>query len=357
MTRTIRLAAIPGDGIGNEVVPQAVRVLNAAAELHGGVKFDFTEFPWSCRYYAEHGRMMPEDGIKTLADFEGVFLGAVGDPTVPDHVSLWGLLIPIRREFDQYVNIRPVTLMEGVTSPLRDRGAGDIDFVVVRENSEGEYSNMGGRVHGGSPYEAATQVAYFSRMGVERVVRYAAELACSRSKHLTVATKSNGIIHSMPFWDEVARDVTAEFDGLQVSYALIDALVAYFVTRPNEFDVVVASNLFGDILTDLAGAITGSIGIAPAANLNPERRFPSMFEPVHGSAPDIAGRGIANPIGQIWTAKLLLDFFGMSDVGEAVLAAIRGVVRDGIVTPDLGGTASTLEVTDGILDRLQRPAT
>jgi tartrate dehydrogenase/decarboxylase/D-malate dehydrogenase len=354
---TIRLAVIPGDGIGNEVVPQAVRVLRAAAEIHGGVRFEFTEFSWSCRYYGEHGRMMPEDGIRTLADFEGVLLGAVGDPSVPDHVSLWGLLIPIRREFDQYVNIRPVTLMEGVMSPLRDRKAGDIDFVVVRENSEGEYSNMGGRVHGGTPHEAATQVAYFSRMGVERIVRYASELACSRRGHLTVATKSNGIIHSMPFWDDIARQVTSEFSDLQVSYTLIDALVAYFVTKPDAFDVVVASNLFGDILTDLAGAITGSIGIAPAANLNPERRFPSMFEPVHGSAPDIAGKGTANPIGQIWTSKLLLDFFGMNDVGEELIAAIRSAVRDGIVTPDLGGTASTVQVTDSILERLHNHPT
>jgi tartrate dehydrogenase/decarboxylase/D-malate dehydrogenase len=352
----IRLAVIPGDGIGNEVVPQAVRVLRTAAEMHGGLHFEFTEFPWSCWYYAEHGRMMPEDGIRTLADFEGVLLGAVGDPAVPDHVSLWGLLIPIRREFRQYVNLRPVTLMEGVTSPLRDRNAGDIDFVVVRENSEGEYSNMGGRAHEGTPFEAATQVAYFSRMGVERIVRYASELACSRRGHLTIATKSNGIVHSMPFWDDVARDVTSEFPGLEVSFVLIDALVAYFVTKPDAFDVVVASNLFGDILTDLAGAIMGSIGIAPAANLNPERQFPSMFEPVHGSAPDIAGLGIANPIGQIWTSKLLLDFFGADDVGEELLAAIRGVVRDGVVTPDLGGKASTVEVTDAILDRLIKGA-
>jgi tartrate dehydrogenase/decarboxylase / D-malate dehydrogenase len=353
MTDRIRVACIPGDGVGPEVVAQARRVLEATAKLHGDVEFEFVEFPWGCQYYLEHGRMMPEDGLNALSDFDTIFLGAVGWPGVPDHISLWGLLIPIRRHFQQYVNVRPVKLLRGMRSPLRDREAGDIDFVVVRENSEGEYSDMGGRIHSGTPLEAAVQVNYFSRVGVDRTVRYAFDLAAAEGRSEVVgATKSNGIVYSMPFWDDVFREVAAEYPSIDGRLVLVDALAAFFVTRPQTLDVVVASNLLGDILTDIGAAIMGSIGIAPAANLNPEKKFPSMFEPVHGSAPDIAGKGIGNPIGQIWTAKMLLDFFGLEDLGVVVLESIEHVLSSGMTTPDLGGRATTEEVGDAIVDRV-----
>lgn len=348
----IDIAAIPGDGIGAEVVPEGIRVLEAAARLHGGIKFSFTYFPWSCQHYVETGRMMPEDGLQTLGNFDGIFLGAVGHPSVPDHVSLWGLLIPIRRGFEQYVNLRPAKLLAGVPSPLRNAEPGTVDFVVIRENTEGEYSNMGGRVHEGTPGAAAVQVNYFSRTGIERVGRYAFNLAAERKGHLTVATKSNGIVHSMPFWDEVVRGLASDYREVQCELTLVDALAAYFVTRPESFDVVLATNLFGDILTDLSAAVVGSIGIAPSANLNPERQYPSMFEPVHGSAPDIAGKGLANPIGQIWTAKMLLDFFGANDVADQLMNAIEATLAAGIRTPDLGGIATTVEVTDKVIQYL-----
>ena len=349
----IRVACIAGDGIGPEVVREARRVLDAVAEVHGSVKFEYTDFPWSCGYYAEHGKMMPDDALRVLGDFDTIFLGAVGWPGVPDHISLWGLLIPIRRHFQQYVNIRPVKLLRGMQSPLRDQEPDDIDFVVVRENSEGEYSDIGGRIHSGTPLDAAVQVNYFSRVGVERTVRYAFELARLQGRRsVTGATKSNGIVYSMPFWDEIFEEVAGEYSDVDARLILIDALAAFFVTRPDTFEVVVASNLFGDILTDIGGAVMGSIGVAPAANLNPEREHPSMFEPVHGSAPDIAGRGIANPIGQIWTAKLLLDFFDFGEVSELVLEAIQAGLEAGIKTPDLGGEASTTEVGDAIVEHI-----
>jgi tartrate dehydrogenase/decarboxylase/D-malate dehydrogenase len=354
--RKVRLAVIPGDGIGGEVVREGLRVLEAAAEIHGGLRFETATFDWGCRRYLESGQMMPADGLRTLADFEAIFLGAVGDPAVRDHVSLWGLLIPIRRSFQQYVNVRPVRLLRGVDSPLAGKSPGQIDFVVVRENSEGEYSDIGGRIHEGTPFEVAAQVSHFSRMGIERAARFALDLARSRGRRLTAATKSNGIVHTMPYWDEVVRGVAQQYPDVQTRLVLVDALAAYFVTRPESFDVVLASNLFGDILTDLGAAIMGSIGIAPAANLNPERRFPSMFEPVHGSAPDIAGRGVANPVGQIWTAKLLLDFFGAGDVGRLVLDAVEETLAAGIKTPDLGGRAGTVEVADAILAAMRRGA-
>jgi tartrate dehydrogenase/decarboxylase/D-malate dehydrogenase len=349
----IRIASIPGDGIGPEVVREAWRVLDAVADVHGGVKFEFTEFPWSCAYYLEHDRMMPDDALDTLSDFDAIFLGAVGSPGVPDHVSLWGLLIPIRRHFEQYVNVRPVKLLRGMQSPLRDQEAGDIDFVVVRENSEGEYSDIGGRIHAGTPYETAVQVSYFSRFGVERCVRYAFELAREQGRSEVVgATKSNGIVFSMPFWDDVFREVSADYPEINNRLILADALAAFFVTRPHTFDVVVGTNLLGDILTDIGGAIMGSIGVAPAANLNPERNHPSMFEPVHGSAPDIAGHAIANPIGQIWTAKMLLDFMEFSDLSNLVLDAVEETLVAGIKTPDLGGAATTIEVGDAVVERV-----
>jgi tartrate dehydrogenase/decarboxylase / D-malate dehydrogenase len=351
--KQFRVALIPGDGIGTEVVPAAVRVLETAARLHGGLQFKYEEFPWSCAYYLEHGKMMPDNAIDILSDFELIFLGACGYPGVPDHISLWGMLIPIRRRFEQYINLRPVKTLRGVTSPLRSEQASQIDFVVVRENSEGEYSNMGGRIHEDTPYETAVQMSYFSRMAVERVLGYAFDLANSAPrKRLTVATKSNGIIHTMPFWDQVVREISPRYGDVETRITHVDALAAYFVLYPHEFDVVVGSNLFGDILTDLGAAIMGSVGMAPAANLNPERKFPSMFEPVHGSAPDIAGKGIANPIGQIWTAKMMLDFIGEAELGATLLTAIEDTLVSGVLTPDIGGSATTHEVTEAVIRHL-----
>lgn len=351
--RTYAIASIPGDGIGNEVVPAAQQVLDAAAELHGGIQFAWTSFPWSCAYYLEHGRMMDEGGIETLKGFDQIFLGAVGMPAlVPDHVSLWGLLIKIRRELEQAVNLRPAKLLRGLRSPLANPA--DFDFVVVRENSEGEYSEVGGRLHQGAD-ELAIQSAVFTRKGCERVMRYAFEQAQrpGRHGHVTSATKSNGIVFSMPFWDDVFAAVSEEFPEVETTKQHIDALAAFLVLRPQVFDVIVASNLFGDILTDLGGAVMGSIGVAPAANLNVERKYPSMFEPVHGSAPDIAGKGLANPIGQMWTGKLMLDFMGYEEVGQLVLDAIEATLASGVKTPDLGGSATTTEVTDAVLERLR----
>ncbi|HEX6989248.1 MAG TPA: tartrate dehydrogenase [Bacillota bacterium] len=354
--RKVACAVIPGDGIGKEVVPEALRVLEAAAEIDGGIAFEFHEFAWGCEYYCRTGRMMPEDGLRTLAGFEVIFLGAVGFPGVPDHVSLWNLLIPIRRGFQQYVNLRPCRLLRGVTSPLRGREAGDIDLVIVRENTEGEYSQIGGLMYEGTPMEMAVQNAVFTRMGCERIIRYAFELSSQRRGAVTAATKSNGISITMPFWDRICRDVARDYPDVDLTISHVDALSAQLITRPQAFDVVVASNLFGDILSDIAGAIMGSLGMAPSANLNPERKYPSMFEPVHGSAPDIAGRGIANPIGQIWTAKLVLDFLGKNELGDLVLSSIEDTLADGVTTPDLGGSAGTRGVTDRILEHLRSRA-
>lgn len=350
---TYDIAVIPGDGIGVEVVPAAMRVLDAAAEVHGGIRFLWKSFPWSCQYYLEHGRMMDEDGIDTLKGFDQIFLGAVGMPAfVPDHVSLWGLLIKIRRELEQAINVRPAKLLRGLRSPLVNPN--DFDLVVVRENSEGEYSEIGGRIHQGVD-EVAIQNAVFTRKGCERAMRYAFELAQrpGRRKHVTSATKSNGIVYSMPFWDEVFAAVGQEYAGVETAKQHIDALAAMFVMRPQVFDVIVASNLFGDILTDIGGAIMGSIGVAPAANLNVERKYPSMFEPVHGSAPDIVGRGIANPVGQIWTGKMMLDFMGYEEVGQLVLDALEDALGAGVKTPDLGGRATTADVTDAVIEHLR----
>jgi tartrate dehydrogenase/decarboxylase / D-malate dehydrogenase len=353
MADSVRIATIPGDGIGPEVVREALRVLEAVAELHGAIDFEFVEFPWSCTYYLEHGAMMPPDALEILASFDAIFLGAVGWPTVPDHISLWGLLIPIRRHFQQYANVRPVKLLRGMRSPLRDREPGDIDFVVVRENSEGEYSDIGGRIHSGTDHETAVQVNYFSRMGVARTVRYAFDLAAAQGrKEVVGATKSNGIVYSMPFWDDVFKEVASDYPAIENRLVLVDALAALFVTHPQKLDVVVGSNLFADILTDIGGAVMGSIGMAPAANLNPEKEHPSMFEPVHGSAPDIAGREVANPIGQIWTAKMLLDALDLGDLPDVVLDAIEDTLAAGIKTPDLGGKATTTEVGDAIVERI-----
>ena len=340
-----RIAVIPGDGIGKEVVPEGERVLDAAGARFG-LTFEWTEFPWDCSTYAETGRIMPEDGIEQLTPFDAIFLGAVGWPGVPDHVSLWDMLIPIRRRFEQYVNLRPVRLMKGVATPLRDREPGDIDFYVVRENNEGEYSEIGGRLYQGTDAELAVQQSIFTRRGTDRIIRYAFELARARGrKKVTSATKSNGIIHSMPYWDERFATVAADYPDIETDQYHIDILSAHFVLHPDWFDVVVASNLFGDILSDLGPAVTGSIGIAPSANINPERTHPSMFEPVHGSAPDIAGKGIANPIAQIWSGAMMLEHLGAGEAAAAVVGAIETVLGDGGPrTRDLGGTATCEEV-------------
>ncbi len=346
---THRIAVIPGDGIGKEVVPEGIRVLEAAGRRFG---FDFAwaHFDWSCEVYTRTGRMMPEDGLEQLRKLEAIFLGAVGFPGVPDHVSLWGLLIPIRRTFRQYVNLRPVRLLPGVRSPLAGRTPDDIDMVVVRENNEGEYSEIGGRLYKGTDEELAVQQAVFTRRGVDRIMRYAFELAMTRpAKHVTSATKSNGIIHSMPYWDERFAAMAQRYPRVKTDQYHIDILAAHFVQHPDWFDVVVASNLFGDILSDLGPAIAGSIGLAPGANINPEKEYPSMFEPVHGSAPDIAGKGLANPIGQIWTGAMMLEHLGHPDAARAVVAAIERVVAEAkVLTRDLGGKAATSEVGQAI---------
>jgi tartrate dehydrogenase/decarboxylase / D-malate dehydrogenase len=347
-----RIAVIPGDGIGKEVVPEGIRVLEAAGRRFG-IDFRWDEFPWSCEYHARHGCMMPDDGLERIRHHDAIFLGAVGFPGVPDHVSLWGLLIPIRREFRQYVNLRPVRLMPGIRSPLADRRIGDIDYLVVRENNEGEYSEIGGRIYRGSDEEIVIQQNVFTRRGVDRILRYAFELARGRpGKHLTSATKSNGIVHTMPFWDECFHAMAAHYPDVRTDQYHVDILTAHFVQHPDWFDVVVGSNLFGDILSDLGPATTGTIGIAPSANLNPERDYPSMFEPVHGSAPDIAGQGIANPIGQIWSGAMLLEHLGHADAAAAIVRAIETVLAEGPRTRDLGGTASTVELGKAIAGAL-----
>src|ERR1700737_1173540 len=352
---THKIAVIAGDGIGKEVVPEGIRVLDAAATKYG-FSFEWDAYPWSCEYYGKHGRMMPEDGLERIRRHDAIFLGAVGFPGVPDHVSLWGLLIPIRRQFQQYVNLRPVRLMEGVPSPLRDRKPGDIDFWVVRENNEGEYSSIGGRIHEGTEHETVVQETVFTRRGVDRVLRYAFELAKSRpKKHLTSATKSTGIAITMPYWDERVKAMAAQYPQVKTDQFHIDILCAHFVQHPDWFDVVVGSNLFGDILSDLGPAVAGSIGIAPSANINPERRFPSMFEPVHGSAPDIAGKGIANPVGQIWSGAMMLRHLGEEQAANAVETAIENVLATPeFRTPDVGGKATTEIVGKAIAGKLAK---
>jgi tartrate dehydrogenase/decarboxylase/D-malate dehydrogenase len=346
-----RIALIPGDGIGAEVLPPARAVLDRVGARHG-ITFGYDELDWSCARYLSEGAMMPSDGLDRIRHHDAILLGAVGWPGVPDHVSLWGLLIPIRRQFDQYVNLRPIRVLDGVPSPVRKAVPG-VDFVVVRENVEGEYSEVGGRFRRGFPDETAVQQAIFTRPGVTRVVDYAFELAAIRRGHVTSATKSNGIVHTMPFWDELVVEAGARHPAVAWRQEHIDALVAKIVLDPTGFDVIVGSNLFGDILSDLAAAVAGSIGIAPAGNLNPEREFPSMFEPVHGSAPDIAGTGAANPLGAIWSAAMMLDHLGHPEAGAEVLAAVTTTLATSPVrTRDLGGTASTEEFTKAVLDVL-----
>ena len=348
------VALVPGDGIGNEVVPAAVRVLEAVGRRHG-IQFQWHSFPWSCEYYVKTGRMMDADGVEKVKDLDAILLGAVGYPGVADHVSLWGLLIPFRRELRQYVNLRPVKLMPGVATPLAGRTAADIDFVIIRENNEGEYSSIGGRMYAGTEEEFVSQESVFTKKGCDRVMRYAFELARKRSKRkVTSATKSNGIVHTMPYWDERFAAVAKEYADVKTDQFHIDILVAHFVQHPDWFDVVVASNLFGDILSDLGAAVAGSIGLSPAANINPERDFPSMFEPVHGSAPDIAGRGIANPIAQIACGAMMLDHLGCEDAAREIDRAIENVLAAGTsLTRDLGGQATTVQATDAVLAALE----
>jgi tartrate dehydrogenase/decarboxylase/D-malate dehydrogenase len=352
--KTFHIAVIAGDGIGKEVVPEGIRVLNAAAERFG-FALDWHAFDWSCDNYVQTGKMMPSDGLHQLRRFDAIFLGAVGRPDVPDHVSLWGLLIPIRRGFHQYVNLRPVRLFDGIETPLKNWQPGQIDFAIVRENNEGEYSNIGGRIYEGTEEETVIQQAVFTRRGVNRVLRFAFELARKRSKHLTSATKSNGIIHTMPFWDQCFQAMGAEYPDVRKDQYHIDILAAHFVRHPDWFDVVVGSNLFGDILSDLGPAVVGGIGIAPSANLNPEGKYPSMFEPVHGSAPDIAGKGIANPIGQIWSGALMLRHLGAEEAADAVEKAIADTLAESkIRTPDIGGQASTREMSETVARKVSQ---
>lgn len=355
--RHYKIAVIPGDGIGLEVVPEGVRVLEAAAEQFG-FTLDLQHHAFaSCDYYLEHGKMLPDDWRDILKPMDALFFGAVGWPAkVPDHISLWGSLLQFRREFDQYVNLRPVRLMAGVPSPLAGRKPGDIDFMVVRENTEGEYSAIGGTMFPGTEREVVIQETVMSRHGTDRILRFAFELARSRpKKHLTSATKSNGIAITMPWWDSRVEAMAANYPDVRQDKYHIDILTAHFVLNPDRFDVVVGSNLFGDILSDLGPACTGTIGIAPSANINPEGRFPSLFEPVHGSAPDIAGQGIANPIGQIWTAAMMMEHFGETDAAAAILAAIEAALQtEEGRTRDLKGTATTRGATDAVLAAMRQ---
>ncbi|MCM3092748.1 MULTISPECIES: tartrate dehydrogenase [unclassified Cytobacillus] len=350
------IALIPGDGIGVDVVREGKKVLDTISDLHGGFSLTYKELDWSCEYYAKYGKMMPEDGLEQLKDFDSIFLGAVGYPGVPDHVSLWGLLLPIRRQFEQYINLRPVKLLKGLDSPLAGKTSDQLDFIVIRENNEGEYSSIGGRMYEGTDLDMAMQTSVFTRKGVERVLRYAFDLAekQGKRKHVTAATKSNGIIHTMPFWDQYVERINQEYPLVTSNTVHIDALAAFFISKPETMDVVVASNLFGDILTDLGAAIVGGLGIAPSANINPEKKFPSMFEPVHGSAPDIAGKGIANPIASIWCTSMLLDHLGQAESAKAIIDAMEDVLQEKeVLTPDLGGKSTTEQVGDYICKKLK----
>jgi tartrate dehydrogenase/decarboxylase/D-malate dehydrogenase len=347
--RRYRIAVIPGDGVGREVIPAGLSVLEGAARICG-FAIDATEFPWSCDYYKQTGRMMDADGFDRLKGFDAIYLGAIGAPGVPDHISVWQLLLPIRQRFQQYVNYRPMRLLAGVPCPLKGRSAADIDMICVRENSEGEYVGLGGRVHPGTDHELAEQTGIFTRQGIARIARHALRTAAGRPRKLLAsATKSNAMQHSMVLWDEVVAEVSKEFPDVRLVKYHVDALAARMITDPASLDVIVASNLFGDILTDLGAAISGSLGLAPSGNINPERQYPSMFEPIHGSAPDIAGRGIANPIGAIWAGALMVDHLGERAAHDLIVAALEQVVSEGSVrTPDLGGTARTADVTGAV---------
>lgn len=343
-----RLAVIPGDGVGKEVVPEGLHALRVAGEVTGSFTIESAELPWSCEWYLEHGAMMPADGLDRLRDSDAIFLGAVGFPGVPDHVSIWGLLLPIRFGFDQYVNKRPVRILDGIPGPLRGRGSSDVDFVCIRENTEGEYCGLGGRTRQGTPEEVVVQTGLFTRRGTERVLRYAFELARARRRRLVSATKSNALNYSMVFWDEVTAAVAADYPDVEVTTTHVDALAARFVLAPQTLDVIVASNLFGDILTDLGGALQGSLGLPASANINPTSAYPSMFEPVHGSAPDLAGKGIANPMAAIWAGAMLLEELGETEAAGLVMGGLECVAREGPKTADLGGSAGTREVGEAV---------
>jgi tartrate dehydrogenase/decarboxylase/D-malate dehydrogenase len=350
---TYKIAIIAGDGIGREVIPAGMAALEAATR-GSGVALAFTELPWGCDYYLRTGRMMDADGFDRVATFDAIYLGAIGSPAVPDHIAVWDLLLPLRQRFQQYVNLRPMRLLPGLTSPLANRGAADIDMVCVRENTEGEYAGVGGRIHVGTPHEVAEQTGLFTRTGVERILRYGFETAMKRPRKLLAsATKSNALRHSMVFWDEVAEIVRKDYPSVDYRKYHVDAIAARMVTNPASLDVIVCSNLFGDILTDIGSAISGSLGIAPGANINPERTFPSMFEPIHGSAPDIAGKGIANPIGAVWAAAQMMDHLGHRDVHDKIIGAVERVVASGKNrTPDLGGQATTKQLADAIVGEI-----
>jgi len=355
--RTHKIAAIPGDGIGVEVISAGLAVLEALQRTDGGFALEVTSFDWGSDYYRRHGRMMPEDGLEALRPFDAIYFGAVGSREVPDHVTLWGLRIAICQGFDQYANVRPTRILPGLTSPLRNCAREDLDWIIVRENSEGEYSGVGGRAHAGLPEETALETAVFTRNGVERIMRFAFGLARKRPrKHLTVVTKSNAQRHGMVMWDEIAERVSRDFPDVTVDKELVDAMTVRMVLRPQSLDVVVATNLHADILSDLAAALAGSIGIAPTANLDPQRRYPSMFEPIHGSAFDLAGKGVANPIGAFWTAVLLLEHLGEEPAAARLMRAIEDVTARGPRTRDLGGEASTAEVTRAVCEVLATPA-
>lgn len=353
--RIHEIALIPADGIGPEVIEAGAEVLEATASRIGDFKIRTTRFDWGSDYYLRNGEMMPKDGLKQLREFDAIYFGAVGSPGIPDHISLWGLRLAICQSFDQYANVRPTRIIPGIVSPLRNCGRGDLDWVIVRENSEGEYSGNGGRVHRGLPEEVATEVAIFTRVGVERIMRYAFSIARSRPrKLLTVVTKSNAQRHGMVLWDEIAAGVAKEFPEVTWDKMLVDAMTVRMTLDPRSLDTIVATNLHADILSDLAGALAGSIGVAPTANINPERRFPSMFEPIHGSAFDIAGKGIANPVAAFWTAAQMLEHLGERLAAACLMSAVEQVCNAGILTPDVGGKATTREVTEAVIEAVRR---
>ena len=352
--QSYKIAAIPADGIGPEVIDAGVRVLQALAARDGGFACDVTTYDWGSDYYKKHGRMMPDDGLESLKSHDAIFFGAVGAPDVPDHITLWGLRLPICQGFDQYANVRPTRILPGISAPLKDKGPGDLDWVIVRENSEGEYAGHGGRAHRGLPEEVATETAIFTRVGVTRIMRFAFRLAQARPrKLLTVVTKSNAQRHGMVMWDEIAAEVATEFPDVSWDKMLVDAMTVRMTLNPESLDTIVATNLHADILSDLAGALAGSLGVAPTANIDPEGRYPSMFEPIHGSAFDITGKGIANPVATFWTACQMLDHLGEADTSARLMKAVEEVCAAGITTPDVGGSATTAEVTDAVIDAIR----
>ncbi|OLN22074.1 tartrate dehydrogenase [Domibacillus antri] len=355
MVNPFKIAVIPGDGIGPEVIAEGVKVLKYIESVDENISFDFEYFPWGCEYYVQHGKMMDDDGIERLQQFDAIYLGAVGYPGVPDHISLWDLLLRIRKSFDQYVNVRPIKLLNGAPTVLKDVTPDDINMLVIRENSEGEYAGAGDRLFQGKPHEVALQTGVFSRKGTERIIRYAFNIAQKENRSLTSISKANALNYSMVFWDEVFEEISKEYPDVETHSYLVDAASMFFVMDPKRFEVVVTSNLFGDIITDLGAGITGGMGLAAGANLNPERNFPSMFEPIHGSAPDIAGKQIANPLATLWSASQMLEFFGQAEWAEKVLTLIEKMLVDKtVLTPDLGGNASTSEVGDHMVELLKQ---